>query len=158
MDLLTYVMSGAGWLGRWRLTTARVILATLGVVLSTGTAWALEAVTVTPLHDMTETASGKPITLPQNNVRVIVSTFDIAPGATLPIHKHPFARYGLVQAGSLKVTNVETNESKVYKTGDFIVEMIDQWHRAENVGDSAVKLLVIDQVEGSAANTVLKDQ
>ena len=107
---------------------------------------------------MTQTASGKPIILPQKDVRVIVSTFDIAPGATLPIHKHPFARYGVVQAGTLKVTNVETNESKVYKTGDFIVEMIDQWHRAENIGDSAVKLLVIDQVEGAASNTVLKDQ
>ena len=140
------------------MTTARMILAALGVVFSTGAACALEAVTVTPLYEMTETASGKPITLPQNNVRVIVSTFDIAPGARLPVHKHPFARYGIVQAGTLKVTNVETNEDKVYKAGDFIVEMIGQWHRAENVGDNAVKLLVIDQVEGAAANTILKDQ
>lgn len=130
----------------------------LGVILSACPAYALEGVTVTPLHEMTETASGKPITLPQNNVRVIVSTFDIAPGATLPVHKHPFARYGIVQAGKLKVTNVESNDSRTYETGDFIVEMIDQWHRAENIGDSPVKLLVIDQVEGSAANTVLKDQ
>lgn len=143
---------------RRQLTTARMILATLGVVFSAGAAFALEGVTVTPLAEMTETASGKPITLPQNNVRVIVSTFDIAPGATLPIHKHPFARYGFVQAGTLKVTNVETNESKVYEAGDFIVEMIDQWHRAENVGGNPVKLLVIDQVEGTAVNTILKGQ
>jgi quercetin dioxygenase-like cupin family protein len=140
------------------LTTARIILAALSIVLSTGTAFALEGVTVTPLYEMTETASGKPITLPQNNVRVIVSTFDIAPGATLPIHKHPFARYGIVQAGTLKVVNVETNDSKAYKAGDFVVEMIGQWHRAEKIGESAVKLLVIDQVEGKAANTILKDQ
>lgn len=140
------------------MTTARMVLAMLGIVYSTGAAYALEAVTVTPLYEMTETASGKPITLPQNNVRVIVSTFDIAPAATLPVHKHPFARYGIVQVGTLKVINVETNEFKIYKSGDFIVEMIDQWHRAENVGDDAVKLLVIDQVEGTAANTVLKDQ
>jgi len=135
-----------------------MVLATLGVVILTGATFALEAVTVTPVYETSETASGKPITLPHNNVRVIVSTFDIAPGATLPVHKHPFARYASVQAGTLKVINVETNEAKVYKTGDFIVEMIDQWHRAENVGDDAVKLLVIDQVEGTAANTVLKDQ
>lgn len=140
------------------MTTTRMALAMLGIVYSAGAALALEAVTVTPLYEMTETASGKPITLPQNNVRVIVSTFDIAPGATLPIHKHPFARYAVVQAGTLKVINVETNEFKVYKAGDFVVEMIDQWHRAENVGDDAVKLLVIDQVEGTAANTILKDQ
>lgn len=140
------------------MTTTRMMLAALGVVFLTGAAFALEAVTVTPLHETTETASGKPITLPQDNVKVIVSTFDIAPSATLPVHKHPFARYAVVQAGTLKVINVETDESKVYKTGDFVVEMIDQWHRAENVGGDAVKLLVIDQVEGTAANTVLKDQ
>lgn len=140
------------------MTTARILLATLGVVFSTCPAFALEGVTLTPLTELSQTASGKPIVLPQKDVRVIVSTFDIAPGAALPAHKHPFARYGFVQAGTLKVTNAETNESKVYKTGDFIVEMIDQWHRAENIGDGAVKLLVIDQVEGTAANTVLKDQ
>lgn len=138
--------------------TLRIILATLAVALSTGAAFALEGVTVTPLYETTETASGKPITLPQNNVRVIVSTFDIAPGATLPVHKHPFARYAVVQAGTLKVTNVDANVAKVYKTGDFIVEMIDQWHRAENVGADAVKLLVIDQVEGTASNTILQNQ
>lgn len=140
------------------MTTTRTILAALAVVFSAGAAFALEAVTVTPLHEMTETASGKPITLPQSNVRVIVSTFDIAPGATLPIHKHPFARYAVVQAGTLKVINVETNEPRIYKTGDFVVEMIDQWHRAENIGSDPVKLLVIDQVEGAAGNTILKDQ
>lgn len=140
------------------MTTARMILAALGVVFSAGAAFAFEGVTVTPLQEMTETASGKPITLPQNNVRVIVSKFDIAPAATLPIHKHPFARYGIVQAGTLKVVNVETNESKIYTAGDFIVEMIDQWHRAENVGDDTVKLLVIDQVEGETTNTILKDR
>ncbi len=140
------------------MTTTRIVLATLAVVLSTAAAFALEGVTVTPLREMTETASGKPIVLPQNNVRVIVSTFDIAPGATLPVHKHPFARYAVVQAGTLKVINVETDEAKIYKTGDFVVEMIDQWHRAENIGNDAVKLLVIDQVEGSAGNTILKDQ
>lgn len=132
--------------------------AALAVVFSSGAVLALEGVTVTPLQEKSETASGKPIVLPKQNVRVIVSTFDIAPGATLPIHKHPFARYGVMQAGSLKVTNDDTGESKVYGAGDLIVEMIDQWHRAENVGDGPVKLLVIDQVEGNANNTILKDQ
>lgn len=138
--------------------TRTILGLALAVALSSGAALALEGVTVTPLDEKTETASGKPITLPQTDVRVIVSTFDIAPGASLPVHKHPFARYAVVQAGSLKVINVETKESRIYKTGDFIVEMIDQWHRAENVGEDAVKLLVIDQVQGNANNTLLKDQ
>ncbi|PTE11669.1 cupin domain-containing protein [Mesorhizobium helmanticense] len=113
-------------------------------------------VVVTPLASRTETASGQPITLPQKNVQVLVSTYDIAAGATLPVHKHPFPRYAYVQAGTLQVTNVETGKSNTYKTGDFIVEMIGQWHQATNVGTDPVKLLVIDQVEEGTKNTVLR--
>ncbi|AZO46689.1 MAG: cupin domain-containing protein [Mesorhizobium sp.] len=134
--------------------------ALLTVALSATAANALDSganpVVVTPLADRTETASGQPITLPQKNVEVIVSTFEIAVGATLPVHKHPFPRYAYVEAGTLKVTNVETGNSNTYKTGDFIVEMIGQWHQATNIGDSPVKLLVIDQVEQGAKNTVLR--
>lgn len=131
-------------------------VAVAAAFLSTSSVQALEGVTVTPLWTKTETASGKPISLPQRDVRVIVSTFDIAPKASLPIHKHPYARYAVVQSGSLQVTNAETNESTVYTTGDFIIEMIDQWHHAKNVGDDAVKLLVIDQIEGEVENTLLR--
>lgn len=130
-----------------------IILLTISLA---GAAHALEAVIVTPLSTRSETASGQPITLPQQNVRVSVSIFDIAPGAKLPVHKHPFARYALVESGSLEVTNVESGQSTVYEKGDFIVEMIDQWHRAENVGADAVRLVVIDQVEGDTENTLLR--
>jgi quercetin dioxygenase-like cupin family protein len=127
---------------------------------SANPAWALDSggtpVVVTPLASRTTTASGQPITLPQKNAQVLVSAYDIAPGATLPVHRHPFPRYAYVQAGTLKVTNVETGNSNTYKAGDFIVEMIGQWHQATNVGDGAVKLLVIDQVEEGAKNTELR--
>lgn len=113
-------------------------------------------VVVTPLASRTETASGQPITLPRKNVQVLVSTYDIAAGATLPVHKHPFPRYAYMMAGTLQVTNVETGKSNTYKSGDFIIEMIGQWHQANNVGADPVKLLVIDQVEEGAKNTVLR--
>ncbi|QKC96519.1 cupin domain-containing protein [Mesorhizobium sp. NZP2298] len=131
-----------------------------GAVLYANCALALDSsgtpVVVTPLASRTTTASGQPITLPQKNVQVLVSTYDIAPGATLPVHRHPFPRYAYVEAGTLKVTNVETGNSNTYKTGDFIVEMIGQWHQATNIGDGPVKLLVIDQVEEGAKNTELR--
>ena len=113
-------------------------------------------VVVTPLASKGTTASGQPITLPQKNVEVQVASYQIAPGATLPVHKHPFPRYAYVEAGTLKVTNVETGASNTYKTGDFIIEMIGQWHQATNIGADPVKLLVIDQVEQGAKNTILK--
>ncbi|CAH2405353.1 cupin domain-containing protein [Mesorhizobium escarrei] len=132
----------------------------LTAVLSASASHALDAsrtpVVVTPLASRTETASGQPITLPQKNVQVLVSSFEIAPGATLPVHKHEFPRYAYVQGGTLQVTNVETGRGNTYKSGDFIVEMIGQWHQATNVGADPVKLLVIDQVEEGTQNTLLR--
>ena len=140
----------------------KILASTLlfAVVLSVNAAQALDSsgtpVVVTPLADPTQTASGQPIVLPQKNVQVLVSTYDIAVGATLPVHKHPFARYAYVLAGTLKVTGIESGKSNTYQTGDFIVEMIGQWHQATNVGTGPVRLLVIDQVEAGAKNTVLR--
>jgi quercetin dioxygenase-like cupin family protein len=132
----------------------------LAAALSATASRALDAtgmpVVVSPVASLTQTASGQPITLPQKNVQVLVSTYEIAPGATLPVHKHPFPRYAYVEAGRLQVTNVETGKSNTYQTGDFIVEMIGQWHQATNVGAGPVKLLVIDQVEQGTQNTVLR--
>ncbi|WP_245417424.1 cupin domain-containing protein [Aminobacter sp. AP02] len=113
-------------------------------------------VVVTPLASTTVTASGQPIMLPQKNVQVLVSSFEIPPGATLPVHMHPSARYAYVLEGQLQVTNVDTGKSTSYNKGDFIVEMIGTWHQGANVGADPVKLLVIDQVEEGTANTVLK--
>ena len=78
------------------------------------------------------------------------------PGAVLPKHKHPFPRYGYVQAGTIEVTNLDIGKTETFKTGDFIVEAVDQWHFGANKGADPVKLLVIDMVEKGAVNTVLQ--
>lgn len=114
-------------------------------------------VVVKPVASIMTTATGQPITLPQRDVQVIVSSYDIPAGAKLPVHKHPFPRYAFVQAGNLQVTNVVTGKSNSYAAGDFIIEMIDEWHRASNLGADPVKLLVIDQVEEGVNNTVLQN-
>ena len=115
-----------------------------------------QPVIVTPLASTKVTAAGQPIVLPAKDARVIVSEFQIAPGATLPVHKHPYQRYAYVQAGNLRVTNLESGQSTDYKPGDFIVEMIGLWHQGSNIGTDTVRLLVIDQVEGDQPNTLLK--
>lgn len=102
-----------------------------------------------------QTSSGQPIALPRSDVEVIVTTLEIQPGATLPRHLHPYPRYGYVLQGGLKITNDQTGVTQVFKAGDFIVEAIGQWHHAETIGDTPVKLLVIDQVQGhKVGNTV----
>ena len=114
-------------------------------------------VVVTPLARTTATAAGQPIALPQGDAEVIVSMFEIPPGASLPVHQHPFPRYAYVLGGTLQVANVETGEKKTYKAGDFIVEMVSLWHQGANIGTEPVKLLVIDQVEQGQPTTIVRE-
>jgi quercetin dioxygenase-like cupin family protein len=113
-------------------------------------------VVVTPVLSTTVTANGQPIILPQKDAQVLASIYEIAPGAVLPEHKHPYPRYGYVLSGTLRVTDTETGKNAVYKTGDFIVETIGQWHQGANIGAEPLKLLVIDQVEKDQSNTELR--
>ncbi|MCX7356440.1 MAG: cupin domain-containing protein [Alphaproteobacteria bacterium] len=133
----------------------RLILTTSVLALLGSASWAADApkVAVTPVLTTTTTASGQPITVPAHP-QVIVSTYDIPVGASLPFHKHPFQRYAYVMAGDLTVMNRDTNETYRYKTGDFIVEVLDQWHMGRNEGKTPVKLLVIDQVEPGKPNVI----
>ncbi|HEX7883633.1 MAG TPA: cupin domain-containing protein [Afipia sp.] len=117
---------------------------------------AASKVVVKPVLSATTTSSGQPIVLPQKDAQVIVSTYEIAPGAVLPKHKHPFPRYAYVQAGTIEVINVDTGKTETLKTGDFILEAVDQWHFGANKGEVPVKLLVIDMVEKGQGNTVLQ--
>jgi quercetin dioxygenase-like cupin family protein len=114
-------------------------------------------VIVTQLLSTAVTSSGQPIVMPQKDVQIVVSHFDVAPGATLPEHKHPFPRYGYVEAGTLRVTNLETGKTETYGPGSFIVESVGQWHRAENAGVGPIRLLVIDVVEKGTKNTIVKN-
>ncbi len=129
------------------------------IVLLAAPAQAAEdrAVVATPVLTTTVTATGQPIVLPRENPQVRVVTLDIAPGAVLPEHKHPYPRYGYMLAGTLRVTNSDTGTSMVYGVGDFIIEAVDQWHRGASIGSEPVRLLVIDQVEGGQANVVTRE-
>ena len=115
-------------------------------------------ITITPLLSSTVTSSGQPIVLPQKNAEVVVSIYDVTPGATLPVHKHPYPMYAYVLSGNLRVTNTETGRSNTYKAGDFILESVGHWHTGTNIGDEPLKLLVINIVEKGQSNTVLQRQ
>jgi quercetin dioxygenase-like cupin family protein len=114
------------------------------------------AVKVSPLLTTTVTTSGQPIVLPQGNIQLITSIYEVQPGAKLPEHEHNLQRYGYVLSGRLRITNTETSKSDEFKSGDFIVESRGQWHKAEAIGAEPVKLLVIDQIKPGEKATVLR--
>ena len=108
----------------------------------------------TTVISTTKTAIGQPIVLPSKDAQVIVTVLEIAPGAKLPRHKHPFQRYGYVMQGEITV-EYEGGKRQTFHAGDFIVEALDVWHFGSNTGSVPVKLLVIDQVEAGKPNTIL---
>jgi quercetin dioxygenase-like cupin family protein len=134
------------------ISMAAAMLMTLATPLSAKA----EAVKITPLLSTAVTSSGQPIVLPQGNIQLITSIYEIAPGAKLPEHEHNAQRYGYLMSGRLRITNTETGKSDEFKPGDFIVESRGQWHKAESIGTEPIKLLVIDQVEPGEKTTVLR--
>ena len=102
------------------------------------------------------TATGQPLLLPARNPEVIISEYTIAPGAVLPVHKHPFSRYAVVLEGTLRVSRPGNPDVMEYAAGDVVVEMVDTWHYGSNIGDGPVRLIVVDQVEAGTSHTVLQ--
>jgi quercetin dioxygenase-like cupin family protein len=111
---------------------------------------------VTKLFSGTTTALGQRLVLPQGGIEVTVLNYDIPAGASLPVHKHPHPRYAYVLAGRLEVSTGDNTKSFEYGPGDFIVEMLNEWHYGKTLGTEAVKLLVIDQAPAGETNTILK--
>jgi quercetin dioxygenase-like cupin family protein len=145
-------------IARRRATAVLSIFTVIGFASAFTVAWARSpAVRVTTLFSGTETTAGQPITLPSGPVRLVVSQYVIPAGSILPVHRHPYARYGYVQAGRLKVTNIQSGVTKVFGPGDVIVEMIDIWHSATPVGAETVRLLVFDQLPPGAVATELRN-
>jgi quercetin dioxygenase-like cupin family protein len=112
---------------------------------------------VTRLLIAAVTTAGQSIVLCLNPARIVISIYEIAAGATLREHKHPFVRYARVLTGTLRVINTQTGHSNAYKAGDFIIEAIGQWHQAVNLDDRPLNSLVIDQQAGQKSNVVMRE-
>lgn len=112
-------------------------------------------VTVTPVASPSQAADGDPILLPQGPAQAVVATYEIAPGAALPVHRHPHPRMAYVLSGELVVTATATGAETSYAAGEFVVEMVGDWHFGRNPGEAPLLLLVIDLVPVGEGNTEL---
>jgi quercetin dioxygenase-like cupin family protein len=107
-----------------------------------------------PLANTNTTNEGQVITAPVHpNVVASITTFP--PGAETPVHKHLYPHYVYVMEGTLTVTNLETGKTFQAKQGQFVVEMMNVWHKGKNEGTTPVKLLVIDQLPNGVASNML---
>lgn len=114
------------------------------------------APTVTPIIRSAQTISGQPLKLPQGAAEVAAAAVEIPAGGALPIHQHPWSRFVYVERGSLRVVNHDTGAAMDFKAGQVLAEVVAQWHEAKALGDSPVRLVVIDLVPPGVNNTVMK--
>jgi quercetin dioxygenase-like cupin family protein len=112
---------------------------------------------VTPVTRTNTTITGQRVVVPAKP-DIIVATAVFAPGAGLPVHKHPYPHFVYVQEGTLTLINSETHKKYLIEAGSFVVEPINTWHYGINNGSVPLKVLVIDQVpHGVAKNMILKN-
>ncbi len=82
--------------------------------------------------------------------------YEIGARHRLPVHHHPFPRFGWVIEGTLRVTNTETGKELLLRPGDRIAESVAQGHFGEAVGPERVVLDVVDIVPpGHGSNTAM---
>jgi quercetin dioxygenase-like cupin family protein len=111
------------------------------------------AIAVKEILSTVKNDAGQTLRLPSRNLQLVVSEYNIAAGARLPEHKHPYQRYAYVAQGELLVQQIG-RASKIYRAGDFVVESVNRWHFGEAIGQTPVKLIVIDQLPKGAKSTI----
>ncbi|MGZ8281744.1 MAG: cupin domain-containing protein [Allosphingosinicella sp.] len=125
---------------------------------SAGSGYGMQATTprptVTLLNRSATTVTGQNISLPQGAVEVVITRTLIPAGGSLPMHKHPWPRYAIVESGRLRVHWEQAGLTREFGPGEAVIEAIDQWHEGVAIGPEAVRLIVVDQVPPGATNLV----
>lgn len=104
-----------------------------------------------------ETWTGQPIKLPMP-YDLVVSDVELTPGVPLPVHRHPYPRFGWVKAGEVRITQDSTGRQHRFRAGDLIAESVDDDHFGEAMGRGPVLLRVLDVVPcRTTSNTILRD-
>lgn len=79
---------------------------------------------------------------PRGQPQITIIRYQFAPGAILPVHKHPVINAGVLLKGELSV-KTERGETLQLKAGDAIVELVDQWHEGRNNGSETAELIIV---------------
>ena len=102
------------------------------------------------------TISGQPLHLPQGAAEAVAAIIDIPVGGATPIHQHPWQRFVYVERGPVRIVNHDTGQSRDFQSGQFLPEVVAQWHEGQAIGPGPVRLVVIDVVPPGVNNTVMK--
>lgn len=78
---------------------------------------------------------------PDGTPEISVLRIEIAPGAQLPLHRHPVINAGYLISGALSVVK-ENGETRHLKAGEAVIEVVNTWHYGKNEGDVPAVIVV----------------
>jgi len=112
------------------------------VLVGPAVAFQQSAIEVEPLAKSTASWNGTLLpAYPTGQPEVTVLRIRIAPGARLPMHRHPVINAAVMMAGELTV-RTEAGAILRLKRGEAVVEVVDQWHYGHNEGTEVAELIV----------------
>jgi quercetin dioxygenase-like cupin family protein len=137
-----------------KMVRATYFLGALFIAGGVATGQEAQAPRTVPLARGSATITGQPLVMPGPPVEVVISRTEIPVGGVLPMHKHPWPRYAIVEQGRLRVRYEAAGLVREFGPGEAVIEAIDQWHEAQVVGAEPVRILVIDHVPPGQINMV----
>lgn len=84
-------------------------------------------------------------------VRVVIPT-----GKSIALHKHPVINAGFLIRGKIEL-KAENNRELTLRSGDTIIELVDQWHSGKSVGTDDAEILLVYLSSGDGPLTIFKN-
>ena len=124
----------------------RIAMLALIAAFSTLPARAEEAISyktlVTPLLETSQTIIGQPFAYPTGKAKVTAVIVTVPPGGETGWHEHAVPLFAYVLDGALSVDYGDKG-TRVYKTGDSLMEAMNWPHNGTNTGNVPVRILAV---------------
>jgi quercetin dioxygenase-like cupin family protein len=78
---------------------------------------------------------------PDKQPEITILKITLAPGAALPMHRHPVINAGVLLSGELTVLT-EDEKTLHLKAGEGLIEVVNKWHYGKNTGNVPAVILV----------------
>jgi len=112
---------------------------------------------VEPILKTSATILDQPLVYPMTGAAEVTAVIvTLKPGEKTSSHLHEVPLFGYVLQGELTVY-YEHHGTKLYKTGDALMEAEDIWHIGENTGEVPMRILAVFMGAKGAKNSVTKE-
>lgn len=102
------------------------------LTLSLAFCFSAQAAKTTPLLDAEKSWNGGTFHYPEGTPKVTAVKIRLKHGESTAIHCHPVPLFAYILKGHLRVTTGR-GESRVFKRGEAMVEVMDTWHQGKAV-------------------------